>query len=288
MTQPRYEAIADALSARINSGEFPPDSKLPGIGKLAKTYGVSTRVVHEAVCLLELERKVVVRDKRGTFVLPREDTRYLVNLGNDVDRNGLGYVFTRSAGHWPPVGNPSRDWVPCPAEVAEYLDLPEGTEVLARHRVVGPRNIPIQITTTYIHPDLARGTLLEAEDTGPGGWIDRAEQNFGPDDLGLGPFEWFDDATARLPTEAEVATLGISPRRPVWEIYRPHIDPTDRTVAVDVVVLEARRFRLRVPIHRSEAAQWPTTPATARNSPPSVGDTPEEVPDDQRHPGQGG
>ncbi len=264
----RYLEIAAELREQIMSGAIPEGTRLPGMTALSRRYGTGSGVTREAVAVLELEGLVVIRERSGAFVQSAGD-RQRLDVGRQVRRNDLGYVFAKPAGHWSPIGTPRREWVPCPAEIAELLDVEPGTDVLARHRVVGP-GTPIQITTTYLPDDLARGTVLEQANTGPGGWIDRLEQ-----DMGYGPLRWDAEVSTRLPTEEEAEELGISSRLPVLVLHRTHTDPAGRTVGVDVVVVDGRRFSVGVPISRAASARWPTQPATARNT-PQRGDTPTE------------
>jgi DNA-binding GntR family transcriptional regulator len=249
----RYLEIARELRNRIAGGEFPPGSRLPGINAIARQYGVGNDVAQEAYTALELDGLVVTRAGSGTYVLD-PGTRQRLDIGRQVRRNELGYLFSRPSGHWHPIGTPSRQWVPCPPDVADLLTVDSGTEVLARYRVVGPGQ-PVQITTTYLPADLARGTVLEQADTGPGGYLDRLEQ-----DMGHGPLTWAADVSARLPTTEEAAALGVSARLPVLVAHRTHTSVHSRTVAVDVVVVDARQFSVRFPIGRHSSARWPTPP----------------------------
>lgn len=266
----RYREIADDLTRRLDAGEWPPGTKLPSIHALAREYGVGKERMQEAVALLELAGRVVVAPGRaGTVVLDTSAPRQRLDVGHVVRRDELGYLFTRTAGPWVPVSRPTRDWVPCPDEVAVVLGVPAGSDVLARHRIVGLDDVAMQITTTYLPADLARGTVLEQEDTGPGGYLDRLEQ-----DMGHGPLTWEVEFSARMPTREEAAALHISARLPVLVMRRLHVSGTGRTVAVDITVLDALRFAVRLPLTRHASARWPTAPATARNIPPPRPESP--------------
>lgn len=289
MPRHRYEEIADALRRRITSGEFAPGARLPGMGRLGREYRTGAGVVQEAIRVLEYEGLVVVREDEGTFVRAQDQWRNHSDLGTEVRRNELGYIFGKPMGHWPPIGTPSRGWVDCPEDVADQLGISAGMPVFTRYRVVGPNGHPAQITTTYVVEDIARGTVIEQADTGPGGWIDRVEQNIRPEDLGLGPLDWaYAEVTARLPTPDEARALDMSSRLPVLVIYRPHPTLDGRVIGVDVVVVDSMKMSVRVPLRRAESAQWPTAPATARNSPSVVDETPIGMEGDQATSSRGG
>jgi GntR family transcriptional regulator len=46
---PRYRQIADDLRARMESGEYPPDSRLPSKSEMEKRYGVALATVNRAI-----------------------------------------------------------------------------------------------------------------------------------------------------------------------------------------------------------------------------------------------
>ncbi|MCU1685216.1 MAG: aorA [Amycolatopsis sp.] len=257
----RYLDIADDLRQRLSSGEFPVGTKLPGMNQLAVHYGAHNDEVHEAVIALELEGRVATRSRSGTIVLPGDAELHQLDLGVGVSRNDLGYVFPKPAGHWPGLpGTYRREWLGCPVEIAELLDITEDEQVLCRSVVVGP-GWPMQLTRRYFPQDLAAGTILEAEDTGPGGVLDRLEQ-----DLNHGPLDWSDTFVARMPTAEEATALTISPRLPVMVTFRTHTSPAGRVVAADEIVRDARRFKITVPVHREPSAHWPVQPVTGRNT----------------------
>jgi len=63
-----YRQIADQLRALIDSGEFPPGSRLPAERELAKMLGVSRASVREAMIALEVIGLVDVRVGNGVLV----------------------------------------------------------------------------------------------------------------------------------------------------------------------------------------------------------------------------
>ncbi|WP_312600629.1 FadR/GntR family transcriptional regulator [Pseudomonas luteola] len=63
-----YRQIADQLRSLIDSGEFPPGSRLPAERELAKQMGVSRASVREALIALEVIGLVDVRVGNGVLV----------------------------------------------------------------------------------------------------------------------------------------------------------------------------------------------------------------------------
>lgn len=65
-----YEEIADDLEARIVSGEYPAESKLPSYRDLAAIYGVNVSTIGRAMALLRDRELVYGQQGRGVFVEP--------------------------------------------------------------------------------------------------------------------------------------------------------------------------------------------------------------------------
>lgn len=72
-----HARVIDDLGSAIVSGEFPPESPLPGQDELSERLGVSRTVLREAFRVLAVKGLVYARPKAGTFVLPREDWNFL-------------------------------------------------------------------------------------------------------------------------------------------------------------------------------------------------------------------
>ncbi|NYT96023.1 GntR family transcriptional regulator [Salinispora sp. H7-4] len=64
----RYEQIADDLTERIESGEFPPGSKLPSRRELIEHYGVTEPVIDRAMQVLRIKEKTETLPGVGVFV----------------------------------------------------------------------------------------------------------------------------------------------------------------------------------------------------------------------------
>lgn len=66
-----YLAIADALRARLDAGEWLPGEQLPSTAQLAAEYGTSRATAARAVRVLADEGRVDVVRSWGTFVAER-------------------------------------------------------------------------------------------------------------------------------------------------------------------------------------------------------------------------
>lgn len=66
-----YQTVAAGILKLIESGEFPPGSRLPGERDLAERFGVSRVTVREAEIALEAQGWISIRIGSGVYVKPR-------------------------------------------------------------------------------------------------------------------------------------------------------------------------------------------------------------------------
>jgi GntR family transcriptional regulator len=69
-TRPKWEQIADAIQARIDSGEYPPRHRLSEV-QLEAEFGVARGTVRKAVGHLRKQGAVTTVVGMGSFVAPR-------------------------------------------------------------------------------------------------------------------------------------------------------------------------------------------------------------------------
>jgi GntR family transcriptional regulator len=63
-----YREVADDLDARIQSGEYPPGSKIPSYSELKAIYGVGVTAVQRAILVLRERGLVEGVAGRGVYV----------------------------------------------------------------------------------------------------------------------------------------------------------------------------------------------------------------------------
>lgn len=64
-----FWSIVEKIEASINSGVYPPGSRLPPERELAETFNISRPTVREAIIALEVRKKVEVKTGSGVYVL---------------------------------------------------------------------------------------------------------------------------------------------------------------------------------------------------------------------------
>lgn len=262
----RYLEIADDLRRRLDSGEFPVGSVIPGgYVALKEHYGTTQAVLREALGILEIEGRVKPIRGTGLVVLDRQQLQR-IDRGRIVYRDELGYYFNRVSASWSPVKTPTRSWGPAPADVAELLGVAPDAEVLIRYRILGPDpSTPLQIAVSYLPADIAHDTILAEAHTGPGGIYDRLEEP----EMSHGPLAWREDVSTRMPERPEASALKISRSVPLLIITRTAESGTrpGKIVEVNQTSMSGAKFKVGYDIDRDETATWPVAPAAAENPP---------------------
>ncbi|GAB2694025.1 FadR/GntR family transcriptional regulator [Aliiglaciecola sp. 3_MG-2023] len=66
--------IVEKIEALIDSGKYPPGSRLPPERELAETFNVSRPTIREAIIALEVRERVDVKTSSGVYVLENPQT----------------------------------------------------------------------------------------------------------------------------------------------------------------------------------------------------------------------
>ena len=253
----KYHDIAADLRRRIESGEWPPGTTLPGYASLVQEYGVGRGVISSALEVLQDAGLVSVVKRRGITVRERGSRRRL-QRGTMVTRNpARGYVMPAATGPdepWQAHGSPARATVPIPARPAELLEVEPGTPTLRRRRVTSPvGEPPFQLVDTWIHEiGVTDAPQVADRDTGHGGYLDRLEE------AGHGPITWTEYMRVRMPTPEEARQVDMPSAMPVLELARVGTSArTNKPIEVTVCVIPADRVEVVSELRRARSAQWP-------------------------------
>ncbi|WP_173877873.1 GntR family transcriptional regulator [Streptomyces sp. 3214.6] len=126
-----------------------------------------------------------------------------------------------------------------PRGIAERLGVPADEEsVLHRENHYFADDEPVQIVSTYLRWDEAEGTPLTQPRTGQDGIYGRLEE------LGHVMTRVRDEITARMPTPAEAAVLGLPSGVPVIEVLHTSLDQEGEPFEVSRYVHRADRTGL--------------------------------------------
>jgi GntR family transcriptional regulator len=240
--RPVFKQIADRLRASIESGELAPGAQLPSEQELIGAHGVARGTIRQAVNVLRGEGLVRTEHGRGTFVRDRPPVRRLAHdrfARRHRERGRAAYLAELEAeGRVPQVEVLEVGRATAADDVAVWLQLAMGADVLVRRRRYLADGEPMELATSYVPWELAEGTQIVQPDTGPGGIYARLEERGHP----LKRFS--EEVTARMPTLEEVRALRLQPGVPVFRVLRVAYDADERPVEACDTVMAADRYVL--------------------------------------------
>ncbi|MFB8236170.1 GntR family transcriptional regulator [Kitasatospora purpeofusca] len=229
--QPEYERIAGDLVRRIQSGEFPPGTRLPSLTALEEAYGTSQTTVRHAIAVLRNNGMVETGNRRaGIQVTKQRKTRRLLwdRYSRPAAEQSTPFTVDGST-PWVDYQLSKRfEIVPADQELAEAFGVEVGERLLARHFVFHDADGPEQMSTSYLLWSLVEGTPVAdlANEPWPGGT--RAQMA----SLGVRVAEVLEWAVSRMPTGHEKKVLDLGPGVPVLSITRHMVSSDGRVVEV--------------------------------------------------------
>ncbi|MEV5204908.1 GntR family transcriptional regulator [Streptomyces sp. NPDC053720] len=210
-------SIADELRAQIRAGQLPPGSALPTTRELAEQYDVTPKTVSSAMDLLKLEGLVVgEQGGRRRVRADRPITWSLTKFERGSRRDSAVMddwsTAIKEAGRVPAqhvtVGREAAS-----TDVAGWLQVQPGAEVVKRERMRTVDGCPFQLATSWFPAHVAFGTALEEEGdvSAPGGIL----RSIGHPQLNVR-----DEITVRMPNPEETERLELPPGTPVAQHVR--------------------------------------------------------------------
>jgi GntR family transcriptional regulator len=244
----RQLRIADSLRARIESGEFAPGAKLPGLPVLAQAYQASLVTVRLALTRLKQEGLIISRQGRGNFVRQKPPVRrygigrYSRSVWGGDDPQPILIAEGTRQGRTVDQET-STEQVPAPDFVAERLPgVAEGDPVYVRRRTTTIDGVMNQSADSYFTLATGRGSPDLIAGSGAGGHIARINA--------ISPvLEIQEEITSRMPTGPEASRLDIPEGTPVFEVIRTyHTADGPLDVARFVIRADMAVFDYRFPV----------------------------------------
>src|SRR5690606_20874411 len=127
---------------------------------------------------------------------------------------------------------PAAEWI------ANALGIEPDVSVVFRSRRFAVEGQPVQLATSYLPVDLARGSAIMHTDTGPGGIYARLA------DQGHAPVAFVEELRCRMPNPDETEALELPDGTPVIEIIRRAFQSDGRCVEVNRMVLDGSTYVL--------------------------------------------
>lgn len=161
--KPLYEAVKDYVRARIDTGQWGPNARIPSENELGPMLGVSRITINRAFKELADEGRLRKVPGVGTFVAdgkPRFGLMTIDSIADEIAARGMAWSCTVL----------TLERIPATAETAAPMNVPPGAPVF--HSVVLHRGdgTPIQIEERFVRPahapayldqDYARGTTSD-------------------------------------------------------------------------------------------------------------------------------
>jgi GntR family transcriptional regulator len=250
-----YRRIVTELRQQILSADRAPGDRLPSESELAAIYRTSRPTVRRALAVLRGEGLIVTGQGSGTFVRPRPGIQICVTGSNYRLHRALGLpgfnAQVLAQGQSPRQDITEVARIAAPADVAEKLDLDEGSSVIVRRRIFLADGVPIALTDSYYPVSLAAGTKIEEPERLKGGVHALIEDENGPIRRKIVRSD--DDITARMPTPDEADLLRLPAGVPVFRVLRTIYDSNGQPVELQDTVAAADRHRFRYEVDMGDA-----------------------------------
>ncbi|MER7768602.1 GntR family transcriptional regulator [Kitasatospora sp. NPDC096140] len=238
--QPKYQRIADALKAAIDTGRYRAGDRLPGENDLMDEYGVARMTARQALGVLQSEGIAEARRGAGVFV---RDFRPLRRRG--IQRLAQGQWGSGRSIWSADIDNRSLvvDQVSvtergAPEHVSRVLGVDPGAAMCVRNRRFVLDGKPVLLSTSYLPAGLVAGTAITREDTGPGGTYARLAE------IGAKPVHFREEVRSRMPSGEESTRLELSAGTPVILICRTAFADEGQVVELNEMILDAASYVL--------------------------------------------
>ncbi|MEE1753295.1 GntR family transcriptional regulator [Streptomyces sp. SP18CS02] len=234
-----YLQVADALRARITSGEWQVGDKLPSRAKFAAEYGVGQSVAQRAMERLIIEGLLEGRAGSGTYIRrPRERLR-MVRSRHRESRGGSPFrADMREQGRAGTWESRSTARVPAPERIAERLAIAPGDPCVHTHYEFLADGQPVQLSESWEPMAITDGTPVVLPEMGPhagAGVVERMRS------IGVIIETAVEVPRPARATQEQANLLGISVGDLITEIERTYHDTEGRPVeTADITVADVR------------------------------------------------
>jgi GntR family transcriptional regulator len=238
----RYQQVANMLREAIYRGDYQPGQALPTEQELKERYRLSRTTVRQALGVLRAEGLIMSIGGSGSYVRDRSPivlalSRYQQVLTPSAS-GGPFRAACEAAGLRSSVRMLGVTRENANPELAAWLKIPEGTEVIHRSRHVLANDQVAQIQDAWLPADLVEGTPFTSEEAVPGGTYDALIA------AGHLPATMDEHIATRMPTYEEGVTLQTGVGTPVLIITRTTYDADQRVLEGQRVVAAGDRIEL--------------------------------------------
>lgn len=238
---PRYVQIADDLVQQIKAGVLKPGDMMPSESELVERYGVSGGTIRKAMVETRASGLVETRHGKGSMVKARPPVRHRSSdRFRRSHRQGGRAAYLAESEQSGAVAKVSVLYIgPVDAseDIAGWLGVEPGAQVLARRRLYFRNGTPVETATSYLPWDVVKDIPeLFGENPGPGGIYARLE------DHGHVFAEFIETLQARQAAKAEASELALSPGASVIHLVRRAVTEERRVIEVCDTLMAADQF----------------------------------------------
>lgn len=239
--RPRYWLIAADLREAIESGQYPPGSRIPGENEVMREHGVARGTARQALSQLVSWGLAEARKGSGIYVrdfhpIVREG---ISRLGRPTWPSGTSVWSAETEGRDLSVDQVEVTEVDVPEHVQALLGLDPTARAVLRSRRYVLDGKPVLVSRSWLPAAIASGTPIAQRDTGPGGIYARLAE------LGHAPARFREDLRSRMPLPDEAERLQIAAGTPVVEICRVALDASGLPVEVNEMTADSSAYIFR-------------------------------------------
>ncbi|MFP5078387.1 histidine utilization repressor [Rhizobium sp. YIM 134829] len=149
-----YERVKAEIRARIDSGEWPPQTRVPSENEIVARFGVSRMTAHRALRELASEGLILRIQGRGSFVAPQRH-----RVGTMGVRNIAEDIRARGGVHRAELVLAQQEI--CGPDLADALEITLGLPVFHSIVVHHEDEVPIQLEDRFVNPKVAPDYLSQ-------------------------------------------------------------------------------------------------------------------------------
>jgi len=134
--QPLYMQIRQMLKNDIQQGKYKPDEQIPTEAELCEIYNVSRITIRKAIEELVKDGTLTRIPRRGTYVTSKKFHNELISVSGFSE-------FSHQLGMTPNSRILKSEVIPATEEIAEYLNVEEGSPILELERLMYVNDRPL-------------------------------------------------------------------------------------------------------------------------------------------------
>lgn len=221
-----YAEIAAHFRQQIQNGTLQPGASMPSMREVAEQFQVAITTVNRAFRVLKAEGLTLPRTGVATVVAGPSSTTIATRVALHASTgSALAQGETSTILE---VGTVGADEL-----VAPRLEVPPGTPVHVRRRVVSRNGVPVHLSSSFYPSYVVAVTPELGEPVSTGASRELAAQR-----LGVPQAHLLEEVTSRIATAAEKTALGLTiDPAPVTQVIRTVRLADERVVEVAVKVV---------------------------------------------------